>query len=647
MKLSVVIVNYNVEYFLDQCLSAVEGACKDIDAEVFVVDNASSDGSLSMLKRKYPLVKVIANKDNVGFSSANNQAIRESKGQYVLLLNPDTVVEEDTFKHCIEFMDARPDAGACGVKLIDGKGNFLPESKRGLPTPWVSFYKISGLSKIFPRSKVFGRYHLGFLNNESVHEIDVLSGAFMFMRRDALDKIGLLDEAFFMYGEDIDLSYRITKAGYKIYYTPGTRTIHYRGESTKKGSANYVYVFYNAMAIFANKHFSAQYARAFNWMISLAIVIRALISLASRLAKRVVLPLFDAIIILGGMHLLKNYWAGMSGIYYPYAFMWIAVPLYIAAWLGCVYISGGYDRPIRLYKIARGLILGTVFILVVYALLDEAYRFSRFLTIIGAFWAAISMFFSRIVINLLIKRKVLDDEQEGRRIFIAGSKAEVNRVAVLLNQSPVKISFIGNISAEAVSDEDFFTGAIKDIAPLCEVLSINEVIFCANDLSAAQIMDTMIVCNNLGLEFKIAPPESLYIIGSNTIDEPGEMYIIGLNSIEKSANKRKKRIFDMTFSVFMLIAFPFYALLVKNPLFLLQSSITILFSKSKSWVGYTHELSQKQDGHLPKIKKGVFHPISPFGNKVLEAKTIMQANMLYAKDYKVSNDIEIILKSLF
>lgn len=649
MKLSVVIVNYNVEYFLDQCLNSVQKACEGLDAEVFVVDNNSKDGSLKMLAEKHPQVKVIANKENTGFSKANNQAIKLSKGEYVLLLNPDTLVEEDTFKHCIEFMNARHDAGACGVKLIDGKGNFLPESKRGLPTPMVSFYKISGLAKLFPKSKKFGKYHLGYLDNESVHEIEVLSGAFMFIRKAALDKAGLLDEAFFMYGEDIDLSYRITKAGYKIYYTPHTRTIHYRGESTKKGSANYVYVFYNAMVIFANKHFSAQYARSFTWMIKFAIVLRALISLFKRIANKITLPLFDALVIFGGMYLLKTYWAGLSGIYYPYEFLWIAVPLYILAWLSGVYLSGGYDKPIRLYKIARGLMMGTVLILVVYGLLDETYRYSRFLTIMGAFWAALSMFFSRIAINLLIKKKVLDDEQESRRIFIAGSIAEANRVSVLLNQSPVKISFIGFLDPNNVSEEKVFTGKVKDIPNLSEILNINEVIFCAKDLSAQQIMNLMMQSGGLGLEYKIAPPESLYIIGSNTIDEPGQMYIVGLNSIEKSGNRRKKRIFDIFFSLFMILAFPFYALLLKKPLQLFFNSFKIIFGRQLSWVGYSNEVSaqKKSEIRLPKIKPGVFHPFSPFKNMNAETSIIEQANVLYAKDYKISNDLNIILRSIF
>jgi len=292
MKLSIVIVNYNVEYFLEQCLNSVFSALEGIDGEVFVVDNNSVDASVEMVKTKFPAVKIIENKDNVGFSVANNQALKISSGEYSLLLNPDTVVEEDTFSSIIEFMDNHPDAGGLGVKMIDGKGKFLPESKRGLPTPSVAFYKIFGLNTLFPRSKKFGKYHLGHLDKDEVHEIDILSGAFMLMRKKVLDKIGLLDEDFFMYGEDIDLSYRIIKAGYKNYYFPKTTIIHYKGESTKKSSVNYVFVFYNAMIIFAKKHFSQKNAKLFSFLINIAIYFRASLAIGSRILKKAAVPFF-------------------------------------------------------------------------------------------------------------------------------------------------------------------------------------------------------------------------------------------------------------------------------------------------------------------------------------------------------------------
>lgn len=254
ITLSIVIVNYNVCGFLEQCLLSVRDAVKGISYEIFVVDNASTDGSEAYISTRFPQVKYIYNTENVGFSKANNQAIAQSSGRYVLLLNPDTVVGESVLDEACHFLDEHDDAGALGVKMIDGDGKFLPESKRGFPSPWVSFCKIFGLSKLFPYSRRFGRYHLRFLDENSTHRVDVLSGAFMLLRRSTLDRCGLLDENFFMYGEDIDLSYRMTLTGEKNYYLP-LRILHYKGESTKTESLRYVRIFYQAMFIFLRKHY--------------------------------------------------------------------------------------------------------------------------------------------------------------------------------------------------------------------------------------------------------------------------------------------------------------------------------------------------------------------------------------------------------
>lgn len=275
MTLSIIIVNYNVRLLLEQCLLSVRKAAVGIDAEVFVVDNVSSDGSLEYLTPLFPEIHFIANTENVGFSRANNQAIRQSKGEYVLLLNPDTVVGEETLKNVLRFMSEHPDAGAAGVKMIDGNGRFLPESKRSLPTPWNSFCKMFGLAALFPKSPLFGKYRLLYHDRNEVHKVEVLSGAFMMIRSEALAKSGLLDETFFMYGEDIDLSCRIFQAGYHIYYLPET-IIHYKGESTKKESLHYTKIFYGAMLIFFKKHYP-HYSVLFSILIKIAILLHAML----------------------------------------------------------------------------------------------------------------------------------------------------------------------------------------------------------------------------------------------------------------------------------------------------------------------------------------------------------------------------------
>ncbi|MDR1408605.1 MAG: glycosyltransferase family 2 protein [Tannerella sp.] len=283
MKLSIVIVNYNVKYYLWQCLDSVTRATHGLASEIFVVDNCSSDGSAEYIRSGFPDVQYIENRENVGFSKANNQAVRMACGEYVLLLNPDTVVGEDTLANVCAFMDVHPDAGALGVKMIDGYGNFLPESKRGFPSPWNAFCKMTGLAGLFPRSKTFGGYHVRYLDENEPHTIDILSGAFMLLRRQALDVAGLLDEDFFMYGEDIDLSYRIGLAGFGIYYLP-ERIIHYKGESTRK-DLRYVKIFYDAMHIFFRKHYPHS-CFLFKWMIRLAIVLAGTASAIGKMFRR-------------------------------------------------------------------------------------------------------------------------------------------------------------------------------------------------------------------------------------------------------------------------------------------------------------------------------------------------------------------------
>ena len=252
--LSVIIVNYNVKFYLEQCLESVRRASKGLQVETFVVDNLSTDGSVAYLRERFPEVTFIENRENVGFARANNQAIRQSKGRYVLLLNPDTFVGEDTLARMVEFMEAHPEAGGAGAYMLNADGTFAPESRRGLPTPFVAFCKMSGLTKLFPKSRLLGRYYMGYLDANEVNEIEAISGACMMLRREALDKVGLLDEDFFMYGEDIDLSYRVLKGGYKNYFIP-TRMLHYKGESTAKNSYRYAYTFYQAMRLFFRKHY--------------------------------------------------------------------------------------------------------------------------------------------------------------------------------------------------------------------------------------------------------------------------------------------------------------------------------------------------------------------------------------------------------
>lgn len=644
--LSVIIVNYNVKHFVEQCLHSVINASKNCKVEVFVVDNNSVDGSVELIKEKFPHIHLIENKENVGFSRANNQAIRISKGRYVLLLNPDTVVEEDTFEKTVVFMDAHPDAGGLGVKMLDGKGNFLPESKRGLPTPSVAFYKIFGLAALFPRSKTFGKYHLGFLDKDKTHEVDVLSGAFMLMRKETLDKVGLLDEDFFMYGEDIDLSYRIVLGGYKNYYFADTRIIHYKGESTKKSSINYVFVFYKAMVIFARKHFSQRNAKTFSFLINLAIYLRASMAVGVRFLKRIFIPLIDFSIILAGLWGIKYYYEKnvifTQGGSYSEKLVAFAFITYILIWQFLVYLSGGYDKPIKLYRIFRGVLIGTGLILIGYSLLPEMYRFSRALILLGAAWACVSYLLSRVVLHAIGINSYSLTIKKTKKISIVGSKEEFDRVSSLIKLSNVEAEHLNWISLqdEKVNFNNH-SGNIQQIEEIIKVYDINEVIFCAKDIPSQSIITHMLKLVNLDVDFKIAPPESLSIIGSNSIDTAGDLYIIDTNSVTKPHNKRKKRILDIGLSVLFILLSPLLIWTQKNKLNYLVNCFLVLVGL-KTWVGYGLLVNKE----LPTIKKSVLSPASKIKDVILDEQNIKKLNLIYSKDYKIENDLDIVFKCL-
>jgi GT2 family glycosyltransferase len=618
-------------------LNSVQKALENVSGQVFVIDNNSIDGSVEMVERKFPQFNLIANKDNKGFSKANNQGILLADAEYILLLNPDTVVEEDTFSKVIEYMDAHPKTGGLGVRMLDGKGQFLPESKRGLPSPAVAFYKIFGLSKLFPKSKKFGQYHAGHLSEFETNEIDILSGAFMLMRKEAIDKVGLLDEAFFMYGEDIDLSYRIQKGGYNNVYFPETRIIHYKGESTKKSSVNYVFVFYKAMIIFAKKHFSQKNAKLFSFFIHLAIYFRAFLAISARFIKQSFLPIVDFCVILFGFNILSNQWK-VEQISFPETITHIAFPAYALIWILSILFHGGYDAPLKIKKFIKGNLIGTLIILVVYALLPKAWQFSRLFILIAA--AGIFLYYSvsRIALHFIIGEKFNLTRRKNKKFAIVGGLEEFNRVKEILKQTNDEIDEILYVSINDKENEAI--GTLNQLDQITFIHQINEIIFCAKDTSAQSIIFWMTKINAEKTDFKIAQPDSLSLIGSNSIETAGDLYVLNINSITKEENIRTKRTFDVLVSLFFLISSPIFLFAVKNRKKFIQNLLNVLIGK-KSIVGYQEQNTTTID--LPRIKPGILHPADEltFNDDSITDKL----NLIYARDYKVVKDFTIVSKA--
>jgi GT2 family glycosyltransferase len=638
VKLSVVIVNYNVCYFLEQTLLSVRAAAAALGepVEVFVVDNNSADHSVAMVRARFPEVILLENKDNPGFSKANNQALRLATGQYQLLLNPDTLVEEASFRRCCAFLDAHPRCGGLGVQMLDGQGQFLPESKRGLPTPAVAFYKVFGLAALFPRSRTFGRYHLGFLDKNQAHEVAVLSGAFMLLRQAALAQVGLLDEDYFMYGEDIDLSYRLTRGGWQNWYFPGVRILHYKGESTKRTSVNYVLVFYQAMVIFARKHFAASRASVFSLLINAAIWLRASLALSQRLATTATPVLLDASLLYAGMYALKVYWeTNQKHVRTPYPpqYMLVAVPLYIGAWLATTWLSGGYDRPTRSSRMVRGVAVGTVLISAVSNFFDS-WRFSKALIVLGGGWAVAALVGRRLLRHGSLRLS----EARPKILAIVGSAAESQRVRQLLAQAQVPAKVVGYIAPEALTPAGLspadYLGTVAELPALLRLYGLTELVFCGQNLPASQIIGLMAsLPAHPPVAYKILPAGSRYIIGSSRKDAPGDYYALDRSwQLSQPAQRRNKRLLDLVACLVVGLLSPVLVWVQHRPAGLLPHLGQVLRGR-RHWVGLRY---------LPEAaaRPAVLSPadVAPVGAPLTEAAR-HRLELRYAQDYEPGLDL--------
>ncbi|MDB5192577.1 MAG: glycosyltransferase [Segetibacter sp.] len=637
MKLSIIIVNFNVKYFLEQCLYSVKKAIKNIEAEVIVVDNASTDGSLPYLQAKFDRVTFIGNPKNTGFASANNQALESCKGEYVLFLNPDTILAEDTLDSCLSFIDKNPGAGGLGIRMVDGSGNFLPESKRSFPTPLTSFFKLVGLSKVFPKSKLVGKYALGYLDQRQNHEVDVLAGAFLLGRRELLLKLKGFDETFFMYGEDIDLSYRIQKEGFKNYYFSESSIIHFKGESTRKGSLNYVKMFYQAMSIFVEKHYAGGKAKLFQVILQLAIWARALVAAIAQLLVKIRLPLLDAIIIFGSFKMVNWAWIKYvrGGEGFIEEIVNVSLPGFTLVFLISATLAGIYDSRYKPIKALYAAIVATVIMLAGYSLLPEQYRFSRGVILFGGVAAIIFITFSRWVLqkNGLVK----DDYETSRqnKTLIVGSAQEYEEVLQLLRNAGLEERVIGRIAING-SKEDA-VGTLDKLPALLLNFHSKEVIFCTGTLSYKQVIAYIqTLPSDIELRFHAKGSES--IIGSTSKDSSGEVVALeGNYAISQPYQRRMKRIVDLAVALTLLITFPVH-LIFAGPASV-YNALLVLVGK-KTWVSYA------QAKNLPVIPDGILSTTgSPFKAAALQMPGEEQVDKLYARHFDWRTDVKMILKN--
>jgi O-antigen biosynthesis protein len=597
-KLSVIIVSYNVKYYLDQCLQSVMRACKNLPIEVWVVDNNSTDGSIEHVQQHFASVNVIANKDNKGFSKANNQAMLLSNADYYVLLNPDTVVSEDTFEKTIAFFDATPNCGGLTVKMVDGFGRFLPESKRGLPTPEVAFYKIFGLSTLLPKSIKFGQYHLGYLAENETNVIDVLSGAYMMMRKETLDKCGLLDENFFMYGEDIDLSYRITLAGYKNYYYPHTKIIHYKGESTKKSSINYVMVFYKAMIIFSEKHFTKRFNKGFTAMINIAIYLRAGLAILNRFFTLARFAFFDVLMCLILFSVVFTNNVSITSVVMASALL-----------LFTQFIQGNYSNDKHwlshaLTNLSFNLVLTTIF--------NTDFALLNLIPIYVSLALFDALIFNIIVFWINPENSLLAGNYK-QILVVSNDVLEFENVFSIINQDK---QFIAD-------NVQFITLQKALLLSNKQIKQCSEIVFSSTNISYTNIINTMEQWREINTEFKI------YIASSKYITSTSNLYI--RNKFSNVTNTLapyqvwQKNCANFMFSILTLVLTP--VLLLFNKTVLIKQALNCLLSKTV-WLGVAPNTL-----YTPSV--------------ALIGQASNEYNTHYYKNYTVKNDILILIKLWF
>lgn len=569
MDLSIIIVNYNVKEFLQNLLHSIDKAARGLEHEVIVVDNASEDGSVEFLRKNFPSVKLIANRENQGFGKANNQGMEIARGRYLLLLNPDTLLSEDTLATMISFMNKTPEAGMAGCKILNPDGTLQLACRRSFPGPWVSFCKVTGLSNLFPGSRLFAKYNLTYLDENKTYEVDAISGSFMMLRREVYEKIGGFDEDFFMYGEDLDLCYRIQKAGYKVYYTHSTQIIHYKGESTRRSSIDETRIFYDAMHLFVSKHFST--SLIVEIILQSAIFFRKIVAFLGKKKLVIISLLVDIILfdlsLLAAEHIYSSD-SGWQGFPYSTLYIVLTIPLFVQLVISSS--VGAYKRHyLPVLKTMAAIFTGFIALSAV-TFFFKQYAYSRAVVLITYLLFFFTALGWRVILKLFFKIGIEGGNPKNRKTLVVGVSADTLIIARKLQASPHEyhnlVGLIGfNNSEIGVKKEGFeVLGTLDNIQRVIKNFGVTEVVFSSNEISYSRMMSLVAALQNENIDFKLLGKNMDFIVGKTSVSMLDDIPVIEIRyNISKPLFRFVKAVSDFALALLALfLIYPFIYLAV-------------------------------------------------------------------------------------
>lgn len=626
MKLSVIVVSFNVRGYLSLCISSAlramervgEGCC-----ELFVVDNASHDGSVDWVSNHHPEVQLIPLERNVGFSAANNLALQQARGDWVLLLNPDTIVPEDTFVKILDHVEGDPHIGGLGVPMFDGSGAWLPESKRGIPTPWASFCRLSGLWRLAPSGKRLNSYYFGHIPPGASGDVEVLSGAFMWMRRSALEQVGFLDDSFFMYGEDIDLSIRILNGGWVNRYFSDAPVVHFKGESTKKGSLSHVRVFHDAMRIFTEKHFAGGQALMMRIMIRLGIRLRAVSAFLHATASRHSLSILEvALSVLAGAGVLLFHGAG-TGMVHPWPPMLALMAIGACSTLWSGRWFGTADRPFHRLRALMGGGGAALSVLLLYAVLPEDLRVSRIAALVLSLCLLVLPYLVRVCLVAM-----------GSRHFrwrmarpIIGIVAEGSRLVEI--EKWVQSSYGSSLEIIVLEDDELKSGSVN--------FQSCDLVLMSMEAGGGRCLQAIRAAGRWGSDLRIVPEDFLLALGG--VDREGAPTAAlgwGADGLGRKDRMRAKKRLDLLWAMVILLVGPGRGEFGRR--FTRKAAWQVLKGRCV-WLGFHGGWDGAE--RLPELPDGVLFVGS--GGRAATAAEARRLDLRHAADFGWLRDLELLM----